>query len=84
MRQFGSGFSARLGALMGFSGGPVVDRLGLLLGLTTALTTPSAAPPMAALTGMDLDGLLNGDGREVFVLSIEAIEAELARLAPQP
>ena len=84
MRQFGSGFSARLGALMGFSGGPVVDRQGLLLGLTTALTTPSAAPVMAALTGMDLDGLLNNDAREAFVLSIQAIEAELARLAPQP
>ena len=84
MRSFGQGFSARLGALMGFSGGPVVGRDGALLGLTTALTQPGTAPVMAALTGVDLDGFLNGDTREVFVLSIQAIEAELVRLAPKP
>lgn len=84
MRNFGPGFLVRLGALMGFSGGPAVGRGGRLLGLTTALTQPGHAPVLAALTGMDLDGLLHDDQREVFVLSIQAIEAELARLAPQP
>lgn len=83
LRNFGPGFTARLGALMGFSGGPVVGRDGALLGLTTALTQPGAAPAMAALTGVDLDGILNGEAREVFVLSIQAIEAELIRLAPR-
>lgn len=84
MRHFGPGFAARLGALMGFSGGPVVGGDGRLLGLTTALTHPGEATVLAALTGMDLDGLLRGNRREVFVLSIQAIETELARLAPQP
>lgn len=80
MRHFGPGFSARLGALMGFSGGPVVDRHGRLVGLTTALASPGQAPVMAALTGVDMDGFLNGDSREVFVLSINAIQSELGRL----
>jgi S1-C subfamily serine protease len=83
MRSFGSGFTARMGALMGFSGGPVVDRAGQLVGLTTALTSPGMAPVMAALTGVDLDGILHGDGREVFVLSIHAIEEEVNRIAPR-
>ena len=83
MRNFGPGFTAHMGALMGFSGGPVVDGQGRLVGLTTALTQPGMAPVMAALTGFDLDGVVNGDRREVFVLSIQAIEAELERLAPR-
>ncbi len=82
MRDFGAGFTARMGALMGFSGGPVVDRAGRLVGLTTALTEPGHAPVLAALTGVDLDGILQGDRREVFVLSIHAIEEELRRMAP--
>ena len=84
MRDFGTGFTTRLGALMGFSGGPVVDREGRLLGLTTALTQPGAAVAVASLTGIDLDGFLHGDEREVFVLSIDAIVAELTRMAPRP
>ncbi len=83
MRNFGPGFTAAMGALMGFSGGPVVDGRGQVVGLTTALTNPGAAPVLAALTGFDLDGVVNGESREVFVLSIQAIEAELERLAPR-
>lgn len=81
MRSFGPGFTAEMGALMGFSGGPVVDRQGRLVGLTTALAAPGTAPVMAALTGFDLDGVLAGQRREVFVLAMPEIAAELERLA---
>ncbi len=83
MHDFGPGFTARMGALMGFSGGPVVDRSGRLLGLTTALTSPGMAPVMAALTGVDIDGIFHGDQREVFVLSAQAITEEMHRIAPR-
>ena len=43
-----------------------------------------AAVAVASLTGIDLDGFLHGDEREVFVLSIDAIVAELTRMAPRP
>ena len=82
MQGFGSGFTAHIGALMGFSGGPVVDRSGRLVGLTTALTAPGTAPVMAALTGVDVEGFWDGARREVFILAAPAIEAELRRIAP--
>jgi len=79
----GPGFTARIGALMGYSGGPVVDSAGNLQGLVTALPRPGAAPVLAALTGFDLDGIAQGSpGREVFILSIAAALAEAARIAP--
>lgn len=88
---FGEGFTARIGALMGYSGGPVVGGDGSVLGLTTALVSPGAAPVLAALTGADLQGLLAKDGREVFVLGIGPALAEARRLiadaeaaAPRP
>ena len=82
MQGFGSGFTAHMGALMGFSGGPVVDRSGRLVGLTTALAAPGTAPVMAALTGMDVEGFWDGARREVFILAAPVIEAELLRIAP--
>lgn len=81
MRSFGPGFTAEMGALMGFSGGPVVDAQGRVVGLTTALAAPGMAPVMAALTGFDIDGLVNGRGREVFVLAMPEIAGELERMA---
>ncbi|MCS6855750.1 MAG: serine protease [Elioraea sp.] len=77
---FGEGFTARLGALMGYSGGPVVGRDGRVLGLTTALVNPGSAPVLAALTGTDLQGLLAKDGRDIFVLGIGPALAEARRL----
>jgi len=82
MQGFGSGFTAHMGALMGFSGGPVVDRSGRLVGLTTALAAPGTAPVIAALTGMDVEGFWDGARREVFILAAPVIEAELRRIAP--
>ncbi len=80
LAAFGEGFTARLGALMGYSGGPVVGRDGAVVGLTTALVSPGLAPVLAALTGTDLQGLLAKDGREVFVLGIGPALAEAQRL----
>lgn len=90
MRGFGPGFTAGLGALMGFSGGPVVDRAGRVMGLTTALPQPGAAPVLAAMTGLDLAGLAEGARRQVFILDIREAMAEAERLgiplgaAPEP
>jgi len=80
----GPGFTARIGALMGYSGGPVLDEAGRLRGLVTALPRADAAPVLAALTGVDLHGLARGEaGREVFILAIAPALAEAARLAPR-
>lgn len=79
----GPGFTARLPALLGYSGGPAVDAEGRLLGLVTALPQPGAAPLLAALSGFDLEGLARRDsGREVFLLSVEAVLTEAVRLLP--
>jgi hypothetical protein len=77
----GPGFTARLGALMGYSGGPALDEAGRLLGLVTALPQPGAAPLLAALSGFDLDGLARGAGREVFLLGGPAALVEAHRIA---
>lgn len=80
----GPGFTARLGALLGYSGGPALDGEGRLLGLVTALPQPGAAPLLAALSGLDLDGLARGPaGREVFLLGIAPALAEAERLVPR-
>lgn len=79
----GPGFTARMPALLGYSGGPALDAQGRLVGLVTALPQPGAAPLLAALSGFDLDGLARGrDGREVFLLSAPAALREAARIAP--
>jgi hypothetical protein len=82
LEGYGRGFLARLPALMGYSGGPAVDQQGRLLGLVTALPQPGTAPLLAALSGVDLHGLLVGkEGREVFLLSASEALAEARRLA---
>lgn len=78
----GSGFTARLGALLGYSGGPALDAEGRLLGLVTAVPQPGAAPLLAALSGVDLDGIARGE-REVFLLGISEALAEAGRIAPR-
>ncbi len=79
----GEGFTARIGALMGYSGGPALDAEGRLQGLVTALPGAGGATALAALTGMDLDGIARGvEGREVFFLSIAAALVESERIAP--
>ena len=80
MRGFGPGFTAGLGALMGFSGGPVVDRSGRVMGLTTAMPNPGAAPILAMLTGVDVAGFAAGEGRQVFILDIREAMAEAERM----
>lgn len=79
MPGFGRGFTARMPALMGYSGGPVVDASGMLMGLTSALPGGGGAGVLAFLTGADLDGLARRD-RQVFVLSIQRASAEAQRL----
>jgi S1-C subfamily serine protease len=78
----GPGFTARIGALLGYSGGPALDGQGRLLGLVTAVPQPGAAPLLAALSGVDLDGLLRTD-REVFLIGIAEALAEADRIAPR-
>jgi len=82
----GEGFIAQLPALAGYSGGPVVDAGGRLLGLVTALPQAGAAPLLGTLAGVDVAGLAQGAaGREVFVLGWPAIAAALAEVAsPRP
>lgn len=79
MPGFGRGFTARMPALMGYSGGPVVDSSGTLMGLTSAMPGGGGASLLAFLTGADLDGLAGAD-RQVFVLSIQRASAEAMRL----
>jgi S1-C subfamily serine protease len=81
----GRGMTARLGALMGYSGGPALDHEGRLRGLVTALLRPGMAPLLAALTGLDVAGMTRDrEEREVFVLSIAEAMAESERIAPTP
>lgn len=79
----GPGFTARMPALMGYSGGPMIDAAGRVLGLTAAMLRPPSgggAVLLARLSGMDLDGLTRGQDRRVFALSAAAVRAEAARL----
>jgi len=84
LRGFGPGFTARLGALMGFSGGPVVDREGQVMGLTTALPDPGGATLLAMMTGVDLAGFAEGDRRQVFILDIREAMEEARRMGALP
>ena len=78
--RFGRGFTARLPALMGYSGGPVVGPDGRLRGLVSALPDGSGAEALAMLSGMDLGGLMGGGNRRVFILSIHEVMEEAARI----
>lgn len=80
LRRYGPGFTAQMPALMSHSGGPVTDRAGRLAGLTTAMLGGGRARLLSLLVGMDLDGLIGGDGREVFVLAIAPALEEAAAL----
>lgn len=75
---FGTGFTARMPALMGHSGGPVVDREGCLVGITTALLSPGAGAVLGALAGVDLAGLAAGEEREIFALGLPVVAEVLA------
>jgi S1-C subfamily serine protease len=80
LEGFGTGFTIRMPALMGHSGGPVVDADGCLLGVTTALLSPGAAALLAVLSGVDLDGLARREAREVFAIGLP----QLAELVAGP
>ncbi|MFN6954225.1 MAG: serine protease [Acetobacteraceae bacterium] len=77
MDGFGAGFTARMPALMGHSGGPVVDRDGCLVGIATALVSPGAAAVLGAFAGVDLAGIA-GQEREVFALGLPVVAEALA------
>lgn len=79
---FGRGFTARLPALMGYSGGPVVDEDGRLRGLVSALPEPGGAGALALLAGFDLAGLARGRPapRRVFALSMDTVLGEARAL----
>ncbi len=79
----GPGFTARMPALMGYSGGPIIDVRGRVIGLTAAMLRPTSgggAMLLARLSGMDLAGLTRGQERRVFALSVAAVREEAARL----
>ena len=81
LADHGIGFTARMPALLGYSGGPAVDGEGRLVGIVTALTQPGMAPFLVALSGFDLDGLARGrSGREVFLLGAVAVMEEARRI----
>lgn len=84
LRGFGPGFTARLGALMGFSGGPVVDREGRVTGLTTALPEAGGASVLAMMTGVDIAGFAEGPRRQVFILDIREAMEEARRMGALP
>lgn len=76
----GPGFIARLGAPMGFSGGPVVGPDGAVVGLTTARLAPGGAPPLGLTTGPAAGPTGSEAAGEVFVLGIGPALAEARRL----
>ncbi|MBP0447200.1 trypsin-like peptidase domain-containing protein [Roseomonas sp. SSH11] len=78
--RFGRGFTARMAALMGYSGGPVVGPDGRLRGLVAALPDGATANMLALLSGLDLGGLAAGRDRRVFILSIHEVTEEASRL----
>lgn len=78
---YGNGFVTRLGAVQGYSGGPMLDSSGQLAGLTVALRAARADIALAA--AQPLRGQTQGaSSNEVFALSAETIAQELARLLP--
>ena len=78
--RFGRGFTARMPALMGYSGGPVVGSDGRLRGLVSALPDDGGAGALALVSGMDIGGLAGGRDRRVFVLAIHEVMEETGRM----
>ncbi|WP_198384545.1 hypothetical protein [Roseomonas sp. KE2513] len=78
--RFGRGFTARMPALMGYSGGPVVGSDGRLRGLVAAVPDEGGSSALALLAGMDLGGLAAGRGRRAFALSIHEVMEEVERM----
>ena len=78
--RFGRGFTARMPALMGYSGGPVVGADGRLKGLVAAIPDDGGSGTLALLAGMDFGGLAAGSGRRVFALSIHGVMEEAGRM----
>ncbi len=78
---FGPGMVARMDAALGFSGGPVLDGEGRVVGITTAVRDAGPAA-VAGPAGLP-DGARSEarrPRREVFLLEIAAVEAEARRL----
>ncbi len=71
---FGPGAVARMDAAQGFSGGPVLDAQGRVVGITTALRDAGHAGPAGLSEGARTEA--HRPRREVFLLSIAAVEAE--------
>lgn len=76
--SFGSGLVARMDAAQGFSGGPVLDAEGRVVGITTALRDAGQAGPAGLAEGARSEP--RRPRREVFLLSIGAVEAEARAL----
>jgi S1-C subfamily serine protease len=75
---FGPGFIAAMpGIRSGFSGGPVFDQTGRLVGMTTALRRFGSAGSSRASGGLT-------EGDEAFILSADAVRAEVRRLLRTP
>lgn len=78
---FGPGMVARMDAALGFSGGPVLDAEGRVVGITTAVRDAgpaSVAGPAGLPEGARSE--TRRPRREVFLLEIAAVEAEARRL----
>jgi hypothetical protein len=75
---FGPGMVARMDAAQGFSGGPVLDAEGRVVGITTALRDAGRAGPAGLPEGARTEA--HRPRREVFMLAIGAVEAEARAL----
>jgi S1-C subfamily serine protease len=70
---YGAGLSADIGAVMGYSGGPLADSRGAVVGLVTALRT------VRAPGGLSTGGTVQG-GRDIFVLGAREVTEEAGQL----
>jgi S1-C subfamily serine protease len=79
--SFGPGLVALLpGARPGFSGGPVLDGAGRLVGMLTAIRPAQQARPRAAAAA---PGAAGAAAQEAYVLRAGALRAEATRLAAE-
>jgi hypothetical protein len=75
---FGPGMVARMDAAQGFSGGPVIDAEGRVVGITAALRDAGRAGPAGLPEGARAEA--HRPRREVFLLAIGAVETEARAL----